>query len=481
MVNLQYPPAASNRGIGFWLKPANLWASRQKLFRVDYSNDWRYEFGEPNPPDRSVPLSSLLSSNGATNPFRFVILGDTGEGGHAEYGLLPLLRALSPGFMIINGDTAYPSGRIGTTPDNDDFLAGFFEPYRNMNCPIWATIGNHEYYSPNNGLEFYKTFCTYEYQDRWEKYRLNHSVLQPGTYWELDDLNGPSKLVILGLDTGKCANLDGHNDWWQFWKGKIGPDLKQDAWLRDRLDRAEKANGKVIVLFHIPALVREAKAQQYLNMLHRAIAGYSCVKLVISAHEHNFQFYRPDAFRNFLQAEELAGAAIPPSFKPPYIVAGSSGASLEDTLFTGTYTAAKVYPSRDQWEAQATWMEKAASKVLGNKNAISDAISRLSDQGIGFGYGSVPMYSTFLLVEVAFPPAAAPPATTAQGGGSPAAIPPDGAISPASVTTVTPVFLDDPQDLFADLPEGSLVDVMTANPSPSLVKASLKGDWKICF
>lgn len=439
--------------------PANLWASRQKLFRVDYSNEWRYEYGDPQPPDRSVALEKMLPEGGTSNSFRFVILGDTGEAGHCQYGLLPLIKGLKPGFMLINGDVAYPSGRIGTTHDDDDFLAGFFEPYRNMNCAIWATVGNHEYYSPGNGREFYDTFCTRKFDARWECYGLRHETLQPGTSWELDDLNGPSKLVILGLDTGKSANLDGHNDWWQFWKRSIDPDLKQDAWLRSRLDRAENAGGRVIVLFHIPALVREQKVEDYLNMLHRAISGYSCVQVVISAHEHNFQLYSPETFRNYLQTEELAGATLSNPTKPSYIVAGSSGASLEDTSFSGTgkYKSETVYPSAADWKAQATLTEKAMSKLRMNKTMVSDIESRVSDAAFGFGYNNVPMYSTCLLVEVG---------PDAQG---------------KTGVALTPAFLKDVQDLFSDRPDGTMVDIMSDLPAQKLVDDCLHRELTIRF
>ena len=60
MADIRYPDFTGERGIGYWLRPKNLLASRQKILRVDYSNEWRYEFGHPNPPDRSVSLSRLV-------------------------------------------------------------------------------------------------------------------------------------------------------------------------------------------------------------------------------------------------------------------------------------------------------------------------------------------------------------------------------------------------------------------------------------
>ncbi len=158
MVDIRYPV---RRSVGYWLRPKNLIASRNSFMRVDYSNEWKYQFGDPNPPNRSVPLSHLLKpETNHKEGFRFIILGDTGEGDRSQYGLLPLIRKFNPDFLVINGDIAYPAGRIGMNPGEDDFIAGFFKPYSNFNCSIWATPGNHEYYSPNNGRDFYDVFCT---------------------------------------------------------------------------------------------------------------------------------------------------------------------------------------------------------------------------------------------------------------------------------------------------------------------------------
>ena len=266
MADIRYPCFTGQRGVGYWLHPKNLLASRQKILRVDYSNEWRYEFGDPNPPDRSVALSQILPADKNSNKgFRIIILGDTGEGDKSQYSLLPLIYAFNPDFIIINGDVAYPAGRMGLDPEKDDFLSGFFKPYSHLNIPIWATPGNHEYYSPNNGRDFYDIFCTKKYDRYWGEYGLRHSVLQPGMFWELSDENGASKLVIIGLDSGKSANLDGHNSLWQFWKRKIYPDHTQHSWLDERLRKAQNSGNKVIILFHIPALSRDKQTEKNLE------------------------------------------------------------------------------------------------------------------------------------------------------------------------------------------------------------------------
>jgi 3',5'-cyclic AMP phosphodiesterase CpdA len=383
MADIRFPDFTGARGIGYWLRFKNILASRQKMLRVDYSNEWRYSFGDPNPVDRSVPLSRLTNpGKNLKDGFRIIILGDTGEGDRSQYGLVPLINALKPDFIIINGDVAYPAGRIGMDESKDDFIAGFYKPYSNLNCSIWATPGNHEYYSPNNGRDFYDVFCTRKYDRLWTEYGLRHNVLQPGMYWELSDSVGESNLIIIGLDSGKSANLDGHNDWWQFWKRKIYPDHTQHIWLDDRLRKAQNQGSKVIILFHIPALTREKQVEEYLSTLHSLIADYNCVELVICGHDHNHQQYNPDTFRRYIENQE---AHRPINNKvPEYIVNGGGGAFLQSTDYADRSYKGVRYPTRQQWKKYARFGRRVVamgrdksfiSRVVGmfSKAALSDA------------------------------------------------------------------------------------------------------------
>ena len=112
MLRFKFDSFAENRGPGFWLRPANLISNRTFL-RTDNSNEWRYTYGQPDPPDRSKSFSELLDPDKSISTgFKFVILGDTGEGDKSQYSLLPLLNYFKPDFMVIIGDLANPAGRI---------------------------------------------------------------------------------------------------------------------------------------------------------------------------------------------------------------------------------------------------------------------------------------------------------------------------------------------------------------------------------
>ena len=345
MAEIIYPPFAKDRGIRYWLRPGNLLAARRKLLRADNSNDWRYKFEQSGPtvhPSRSAPFSRLLREGRTTSDFRFVILSDTGEGDRSQYALVPLLRSLEPDFMIINGDLAYPAGR------QQDYKEGFFRPYQNLRIPAWAVPGNHEYYSPNQGQEFYEIFCTQKWGQLW----ANHGLVlrpQPGTYWELREPSKNPPLVVIGLDSGKAGNLDKDG-------GGIADD-RQHIWLESRLRIAEREGLKVIVLFHIPALVNGRHVSKLrLTRLHQILASSPSVKLVACGHIHNMQRYEPGVFQRYLREIHKAiprGAAH-------YLVNGGGGAALGSPVFEGPYKAQETFPTAEQWKKL-----KPMQKLLG--------------------------------------------------------------------------------------------------------------------
>jgi 3',5'-cyclic AMP phosphodiesterase CpdA len=351
-VTFLWPRFGSVRGPGFWVHPKNWLASRKKL-RRDYTVDWRrrYEAEYPVPPARSVPFEALTHRE-AAGGFSFVVLGDTGEGDRSQYGLLPLIRALAPDFLIINGDLAYPAGR------EQDFIEGFFAPYQNLHIPVWATPGNHEYYSEHNGREFFDLFCTSKHQKLWQDYGLRH-VRQPGTYWELASPACP--LAVIGLDTGMTAALDA--------TPTSDGDAGQLSWLEWRLRVLHARGGRAIVLFHIPALVnQERDTAPHLDRLHSILIRFApAVVAVIAAHEHSLQYYSPRTFASF-----VTGTDVP---APHYFVSGAGGAFLSPINFDaakGTHRADVVFPDRSDWRQYV----RLGSRTVGVRGLARSVLAR---------------------------------------------------------------------------------------------------------
>lgn len=426
---LIYPKLARNRGRFYWFRPSNLWSARRKYLRRDHSREWRDAFQGTlslESPHRTTTFSKLLDPPGRL-PFRFVILGDTGEGDRSQYGLLPLIRALAPDFLIINGDVAYPSGEA------DDFLHGFFEPYRGLGIPVWAVPGNHEYYSTHRGAEFHQIFCTRAFESQWERHGLR-LVPQPGTYWELKDPR-VTRLCVLGVDTLMSGRLDGDGD--------SPEDGSQLQWLSDRLTTAQREGLTVIVLFHIPGLVRqEHDTSTRLVTLHRLVSSFSCVRLVVCGHEHNYQRYAPAVFARYV-GDRLAPPWDPPS-RPDYIVCGGGGAYLQSTLFRrSSYAAQDVYPTAVQWRDDYVSAPRRLADGVGLSKSVFDAALGAIEEAERHDR-DVARFLSLLLVEV---------------GGERA--------------SVTPYFLDSAASLFFSLPDGTTVSVTDPSPpvSPEAVRA----------
>jgi hypothetical protein len=451
--NLLWPKLDDARGPGYWLRPGNLLAGRRRL-RTDHSNEWRYEFlrtssqpapppgCDPDPEARSRSYTWLMGKPIPAGGFRCAILGDTGEGDHSQIGLLPILRHLKVDFLIINGDVAYPAGR------NEDYEQGFFQPYAGLGLPVWTVPGNHDYYSDNRGREYFEVFCTELRRARWDAARL---VLrpQPGSYWELAE--PAAKLVILGVDSGHSADLDGRRG-----GGLLGlfgerqpPDTRQHEWLAWRLELAERAGASVILLFHIPALVDEKQVDKvYLGNLHQVIAQFSCVRLVLTAHTHNYQRYTPTVFAQYLSKVH---GATPGGTAPTYLVSGAGGAYINATDFdngskTG-FTAVSRYPTAADWKQWAPLGLRIVAGKLGhgvlNQAGIGvlKLFTKLAEQSDA---DRPERLSLLLLTHV-----------------------------PPNQTTVQPYFIDDLAQMYGHLPAGTPIQVQEGDPD--LDPASMGG------
>ena len=87
------------------------------------------------------------------NTFSFVLAGDTGEGDHSQYAVVPGLLNVGQGtsFMIALSDVIYPTGDI------NEYVDKFFRPYSGYPSPIYAVPGNHDWYDGLGG--YMRHFC----------------------------------------------------------------------------------------------------------------------------------------------------------------------------------------------------------------------------------------------------------------------------------------------------------------------------------
>ncbi len=226
-----------------WARPSTLWAARndvvaKRLYdpvdraRVAWVRIARaraIEHGDD--PD-------FVVRRGGDAAVSVLLLGDPGEGDDSQYAVVPPLLSQAEGvdFTVICSDVIYPAGEIG------DYRTRFFRPYRDLDCPIYAIPGNHDWYDGLHG--FMSHLCgidvpkaplevgpglkavlarmlwrrTMPPEDaaladmRKERSRTSQlsEPTQPGPYWAIDA--GP--LRIVGIDTGVVGSIDAEQaDW----------------------------------------------------------------------------------------------------------------------------------------------------------------------------------------------------------------------------------------------------------------------------
>jgi 3',5'-cyclic AMP phosphodiesterase CpdA len=85
-----------------------------------------------------------------TDPFSFIVIGDTGEGDASQHVLRDsLLRAASADdvrFVVLSSDVVYPTGAM------KDYESRFWLPFKGVTKPVYAIPGNHDWYDALEGF-----------------------------------------------------------------------------------------------------------------------------------------------------------------------------------------------------------------------------------------------------------------------------------------------------------------------------------------
>jgi hypothetical protein len=226
-------------------------------------------------------------------------------------------------------------------------------------------------------------------------------------------------------------------------RGRWRPaDVRQHTWLEERLAEADREGLAVILLFHVPGLVRGRHDRRTrLRTLHRVLAAHPSVRLVVCGHEHNYQRYPSGVFRRYL--EEVHGVPADAPARPEYVVCGGGGAYLNATTFgRSRYRPDAVYPSARQWRSYARVGERVVASLGLSKKVIGTVAGRLDEAARADA--DVARYLSMLLVEVS-----------------------------ATRVRVRPVFLDDVAALYAELPDG--LEVRVDDPTVPVDPAAVAG------
>lgn len=121
----------------------------------------RADHGPPTPGLGSFGPDFVVDWTGLKRP-RFLLVGDPGEADASQYATIaPLLEVHRGGpawegcglgksdFMVVLSDVIYPAG------DVNDYVNGFYIPFRPYDRPIHAIPGNHDWYDGLSGFMFH--------------------------------------------------------------------------------------------------------------------------------------------------------------------------------------------------------------------------------------------------------------------------------------------------------------------------------------
>lgn len=216
-----------------WLRPSILWQSRNDIIARFISDPTaaaraRWVALARQRAQQTGAHPDFVISRSAGDAVSMLVIGDTGEGDNSQYAVAtPLVdMAKNADFAVICSDVIYPTG------DLDDYGRKFHHPYRNLELPIYAVPGNHDWYDGLHGFMHY--FCELDdagYLSQfgrglaarlagllWRRSpqpipavagavaeeRRPPDPLQPAPYFAIDA--GPVRFV--GIDTGITGDID---------------------------------------------------------------------------------------------------------------------------------------------------------------------------------------------------------------------------------------------------------------------------------
>lgn len=251
---------------------------RYRLFAGDTALGGEYAFASAKPPG---------------NSFRFLVFGDSGDGGKAQYALAARMAREDVDFALHTGDVIYPYG------EQRHYDRNFFVPYAPMlsRMVFWMSLGNHDTV-PEDAGPYFRNF----------EFPANGPTgLKPGRHYRFD--YGGARFVA--LDSNTSPNV---------LERRVAP------WLERALAAAPEPTWRFVFFHHPPysdglhggsPLIRRALVPAF-RRAH--------VDVVFCGHDHDYQ-----------RTEPINGTV--------YIVSGGGGATLYPRRRRSP-TTAKFYTKR---------------------------------------------------------------------------------------------------------------------------------------
>lgn len=175
---------------------------RRNLSDAIFLLSWLFLSGDEEP-------AAILCSGGPP-AVRFAVLGCTGEGNAAQEQVAEAIRrkraASGCDFVVLLGNNIYASGVDSV--DDPQWQTKFEIPYRNLDLPFYAILGNHDYGGNGAGYEFGKGDIQVQYSARSTRWRMPDNFYRftegPAEFFALD-----TNLQMYGRDAEQRAKVPG--------------------------------------------------------------------------------------------------------------------------------------------------------------------------------------------------------------------------------------------------------------------------------
>lgn len=248
----------------------------------------------------------------------FVVLGDAGTGDSHQYGVAKAVEDVCTAnpcdFALYVGDNVYDSGVDGI--DDSQWQTKFELPYKNLDFPFYAVLGNHDYGGAGAGFEEDSAQAQVDYTASSDKWKM------PSHYYA----HAQSNVTFFGLDTNAIT--------WN--KGEA-----QESWLPDAM-AAATTPWKIVFGHHTYASNGPHGTDDTENF-STFFENYVCGKadVYLNGHDHSLQWLEPQCGTEIL----ISGAAGKKSAVgygnvESYFEAAKTGflwVELSGDTFTGVY------------------------------------------------------------------------------------------------------------------------------------------------
>lgn len=287
------------------------------------------------------------TTGGDAQVVRFVVLGDTGEGNEDQYSVAQAIVEICAqrgcDFGVLTGDNFYDSGVSGV--DDPQWQSKFEDPYMDIEFPIYAVLGNHDYGGGGIGVDFDgdKPIYQVEYTQLSEKWRM------PDLYYSFKQ--GSAEFWFLDTNQVMTDPLNGSSDPQKDWLGS-GATASAATWkfafghhpYISNGDHGNAGSYENIEAIPLPFVTGE-NVKEFMD---EALCGK--IDVYISGHDHNLQWLEPTCGTEFIVSGAGSKSEGLPGDNPVYFQApsmeGFIWVEVAGDSFTGVFydkTAKELY------------------------------------------------------------------------------------------------------------------------------------------